>query len=210
MKKVILLATIVLNLFIFNAKAGDTDFRTWTNWNVSYNVNDKLDVKGGLEYRTKHNASATDVWALKVETNYKLLPFLKAGVGYEFHMKHRTDHWQKRHRYSLSLNESWTVGRFDLSLRERFQHTISDHNEFRLRTRAQAKYKVNDWLKPYASIEMYNNLHHGDNFKITRMRYRAGMELKIAKNVTTDLYYLYQKQPDKAYNITGIDINFKF
>ena len=90
MKKIILLATLVLNLFMFNAQADDTDFRTWMNWNVSYNATDKLDIKGGLEYRTKNNASATDVWAFKAETNYKLLPFLKAGVGYEFHLKHKT------------------------------------------------------------------------------------------------------------------------
>lgn len=34
------MATLVLNLFMFNAQADDTDFRTWMNWNVSYNATD--------------------------------------------------------------------------------------------------------------------------------------------------------------------------
>lgn len=53
---------------------------------------------------------------------------------------------------------------------------------------------------------MYNSL----KFDITRMRYRAGFDFKIADNVSTDIYYLFNAEDGANKNIAGLDIAFHF
>ena len=57
---------------------------------------------------------------------------------------------------------------------------------------------------------MGKSLHSGEKFDITRMRYRAGFDFKIADNVSTDLYYLFNAEDSANKNIAGLDIAFHF
>ncbi|MBQ2498036.1 MAG: DUF2490 domain-containing protein, partial [Prevotella sp.] len=65
--------------------------------------------------------------------------------------------------------------------------TVKSKNTFYLRSRLQVEYdkKGLKW-KPYASIEMYNG---GTNFGIHKMRYTAGIEYKINKKHSVEVYY---------------------
>ncbi|MDY6249251.1 MAG: DUF2490 domain-containing protein [Prevotella sp.] len=68
--------------------------------------------------------------------------------------------------------------------------TVKSKSTFHLRSRLQVEYdkKGLKW-KPFASVEMYNG---GDNFGIDKMRYTAGVEYKINKKHSVEVYYRYQ------------------
>ncbi len=210
MKKIIATAIFSLSTIIVSQIHG-ADFGTWTNWNIDYAANDKTELALGMEYRTTENASETDRWAFNGGITYTPLQYLSLEGVYEFHHRNRSGKWKNRHRYNLSAIGSLKLGRWSLSLRERFQHTIeSKDSELRLRSRLQAKYKATDKISPYASIEMYNSLHLNEKFDITRMRYRAGFDFKITDNLSTDIYYLFNAENGADKNIAGLDVAFHF
>lgn len=210
MRKTIAAAALSLSAITTNHLNG-ADFGTWTNWSVDYAATDKIELAAGMEYRTTDNASETDRWAFNGGITYNPLKHLSVEGVYEFHHRNRSGVWKNRHRYNLAAIGSLKAGRWNFSLRERFQHTIeSGESELRLRSRLQAKFKATNKISPYASIEMYNSLHSGEKFDITRMRYRAGFDFKIADNVSTDIYYLFNAEDGANKNIAGLDIAFHF
>lgn len=206
MKKIIALAFLSAASIMKGA-----DFGTWTNWSIDYAANDKIELAAGMEYRTTDNASETDRWAFNGGITYSPMKLLNIEGVYEFHHRNRSGVWKNRHRYNIAAIGTIKAGRWSFSLRERFQHTIeSGESELRLRSRLQAKFKATNKINPYVSIEMYNSLHSGEKFDITRMRYRAGTDFKISKNVSTDLYYLFNAESSANKNILGIDVAFHF
>lgn len=87
--------------------------------------------------------------------------------------------------------------------------TVKSKNTFYLRSRFQVEYdkKGLKW-KPYASVEMYNG---GTNFGIHKMRYTAGVEYKINKKHSVEVYYRYQRKSsaDNGENLLNLVQNFK-
>lgn len=73
--------------------------------------------------------------------------------------------------------------------------TVKSKNTFYLRSRIQVEYdkKGLKW-KPYANVEMYNG---GSGFGIHKMRYTAGIEYKINKKHSVEVYYRYQHKPSE-------------
>lgn len=196
------------------AVCGQTkDFATWMSFDVEHKLNSKVELSGGLEWRTKDDLNKTDRFGFKVGGSYKLLPFLKLGAGYELHDQNKGDDgWKLRHRYHFDGSLSTRLSRFKLSLRERFQHTFNGHyDEFRLRSRFKLAY---DWqefdCEPYASVEMYNGLGHREDFDVKRMRYRGGVNVAIAKHWDADLFYCRQWEAHKRKDIIGIECTYSF
>ena len=189
MRKTIAAAALSLSAITTNHLHG-ADFGTWTNWSVDYAATDKIELAAGMEYRTTDNASETDRWAFNGGITYNPLKHLSVEGVYEFHHRNRSGVWKNRHRYNLAAIGSLKAGRWNFSLRERFQHTIeSGESELRLRSRLQAKFKATNKISPYASI---------------------GFDFKIADNVSTDIYYLFNAEDGANKNIAGLDIAFHF
>lgn len=195
-------------------QAQEADYTTWLRQGVVYEVNERLDVSGGLEWRTKNHLRTTDRWGLDVGAKYAVLSFLKLGGGYEIHYRNRgRDGWKFRHRYHADGTLSGRWGRVKLALRERFQHTWDDvENELRLRSRLKLAYDIRRCkVEPYASVEMYNSLNRGDGFDVARMRYRAGLSLPLfSENWEADVFYCRQWEADGRKNIFGVDCVYKF
>ena len=57
---------------------------------------------------------------------------------------------------------------------------------------------------------MCHSLHSCEKCDLTRMRSRAGFDFKIADNVSTDIYYLFNAEDGANKNIAGLDIAFHF
>lgn len=123
------------------------------------------------------------------------------------------DYWGLRHRFNVSLTASHSFGKLNVSLRERWQytyrpektvqryytsassheageeadeHTYSGKGKNVWRNRLQLKYKLNTTWRPYANAEMY--VANG----IDKMRYAAGTEIRLNKNHSFDVKYMYQ------------------
>ena len=158
------------------------DFTTWLNLGAEYELlHSGFTLESGLEWRTEDRFRQTDRVGWNVDGGYKLLSWLKVGMGYELHLRNLDEEeWGFRHRYKLQATLSTRVwSRLKVSLREKFQHTLDgdEENELRLRTRLKLAYDVpRSGLEPYVSVEMYNGLARGEHFDVTRMRYRGGLE----------------------------------
>ena len=115
------------------------DFTTWLNLGAEYELQHSgFTLESGLEWRTEDRFRQTDRVGWNVDGSYKLLPWLKVGMGYELHLRNLDEEeWGFRHRYKLQATLSTRVwSRLKVSLREKFQHTLDgdEENELRLRT----------------------------------------------------------------------------
>jgi hypothetical protein len=244
-----LLSLILLIMVSVPAVAQDDDFGIWTEANVETKLNSWLSFDAGLELRTRDNGfGEIDRWSMGVGGTVKLLPWLKASLGYSFidDNNHRmntsgkkyADYWGERHRVSLSLTASQEFGRFTASLRERWQYTYrpaqtvqrywnidDDDHDFgtyaddhtyngkatnKWRQRLQLRYKVTKQWRPFVSVE---STIGGSG--LDKMRYALGTELRLNKQNSFELSYMYQhsnKDSDDEGNrhVLGLGYTFKF
>ncbi len=198
----------------YKARAQTVDYTTWLKMGMQYEVNKRLELSSGLEWRTKGDVSMTDRLGLDIAAKYEFFSFFRIGAGYEVHYRNRgEDGWKFRHRYHAdgTLSAKWM--RMKVDLRERFQHTWNkEEKEFRLRSRLKIAYDIRRCkMEPYASVEMYNGLGKHDNFDIMRMRYRVGMKTPLfSERWEADIFYCRQWEADGRKNIFGIDCAYKF
>lgn len=204
------IAVFAANLSLLRAQ--DSDFVTWNKMKVRHNVSSRAELSGDVEMRTRDALDEIDRWGFGLGTGVRLLPFLKAEAGYELHYRNRgEDGWKIRHRYYAGASGTLNAGRWTFSLRERLQHTFAERgtDEFRLRTRLEAAYKINSW-SPYVSVEQYHSLNKGELFHAARFRARGGVEAKLSSNWTADIFYCYQHEWDEDKHIIGWELVYKF
>ena len=140
---------------------------------------------------------------------YNLLPCLQVEGVYELHYR-RLDkgEWKFRHRYNLGVQVSADWRDFKISLRERFQETFSEGNvENRLRSRLKISYGPDKWrVKPYFAPELYQPIGDRAFFRVARMRYRPGVEIRLARRCSADVFYCRQYEPGNSRNIFGVEV----
>lgn len=138
---------------------------------------------------------------------------LKISGIYELHYRNRgSDGWKFRHRYLIGPQASVKGGNFKFSLREYFQQTISEGEaESRLRSRIKAEYVPTSWtLHPYFSAELYQPIGGEAFFSIARMRYRPGINVRISRKCSCDVFYCRQYEPVRSINIVGLEFLVRF
>lgn len=217
----------------------------WTSIELDKNLSSKIGVYAEGEYRTYDQFNGTDRWAGTVGMNYKALPFLKMSAGYTgIYQRVKTEitkkgnivlsYWQPKHRAFFSLTGSYKIGRFELSLRERYQYTyrpnqyvtkydsdgvtrkadeeVKTKNSHSLRSRLEVEYNIRKCkFTPYASCELYNSLT--DGFATEKTRWTIGSSYKINKKNSVNLYYRYINESDDdedGGHIIGIGYKHKF
>ncbi len=244
----LLLLAGVMTLAAAEVKAGDDDFGIWTEANVEKKLTDKLSLGAGVEMRTRDNVGTVDRWSGGIDGSYKLTDWLKVSAGYAFlydnNYKTNTkgtkyaEYWGNRHRVNVSLTGSYSFGRLNVSLCERWQYTYrpektvtryyvnttsshdageeADTKTYRgkgknvWRNRLQLKYKVSKMWRPYINGETY--VAGGG---LDKMRLAAGTEIRISKQHAIDLKYMFQHAYDDDddegnRHIVGIGYTFKF
>lgn len=82
-------------------------------------------------------------------------------------------------------------------------------DEFRLRTRLKAAYKVTTW-SPYVSLEQYHGLGKDEWFHASRFRARGGVEAKLSSSWSADVFYCYQHESDLDRHILGWELIYRF
>ena len=155
----------------YSSENSNLDFGTWISGGIDWDVIPKhLSISVDEQIRTKDNFSNPSKSFSNVGVSYKLLPWLKAGVLYSFMMvKSDAGDWRIRHRGDFSLTASANLGRFKLSLREKFQaiYKAYEVNLFQapqtdlyLKSRVKLEYNIfhSKWT-PYVSAEIRNTLN---------------------------------------------------
>lgn len=107
---------------------------------ASHKIKKGLNVGFEAEFRSRNDFRTADRVSLGADVSYKVLPWLKASVGYSLLIDNnredityqddgvsynnwRPSYWGVRHRFNVSLTGSYKVQRVELSLRERWQYT---------------------------------------------------------------------------------------
>ena len=106
---------------------------------ASRKLSKKMNAGFEVEFRSRNHFRTAERVNVGADISYKLLPWLKAGVGYNlliennredltFHDDNtynnwRPSYWGVRHRFNVTLTGSYKVQRVELSLRERWQYT---------------------------------------------------------------------------------------
>ena len=166
-KKILLLA--LMAGITCNSALADDDFGVWTSLAVEKKLNKKFDLEAGLDFRSHQNLESVARWSGSLGVGYKPWKFLKVGVSYSYIYDRSTqeskinynnsgrengynvDHgfWRSKHRGVFEMTGKHKVGRFTLSLRERymFTHYVStDCNRTRFRDEVQGGYTGETYL----------------------------------------------------------------
>lgn len=213
-KKFIKYILFLVSIFLVSSlQAQDENLATHTRFKVSHKFTSKFAMSADTEIRLNDALKRFDRWGIGVGANYKLLPFLRAEAGYEFHYRYRGEStWDARNRYQIGVTLSAKWQQFSFALRERFQQTFNDGDvQTRLRSRIKISYDIKDFfITPYFSTEIYQAIGDAAFWRADRMRYRPGLEMKFNKNWGLDLYYCYQHETDRDRNIIGVECSYNF
>jgi len=220
------------------------DFGSWLGVSAEKKLSKKWSVGLETEYRLRNSLKTTDRWSVGVGADYKILKQLKVSANYKFLMlnnresintskgKWTPSYWGPRHRVDVSLTGNIDVGRFNFSLRERWQYTYRPETKSRtydagsqdwdavkgkgknvLRSRAQVEYNIPRCkVDPFASAECFL-----DDSGFYKGRYMVGAEWKITKQHSLDFSYIYQSikdnedfDSDPDMHIVSVAYKFKF
>jgi hypothetical protein len=215
-----LLAFLLFLPIIYPLFAQDTDNGLWTTVDIKKKFKHGLALNFEEEYKLRENFSNTDKFETTIDLSWKPLSFLKGGIGYcridynhPVNNNHLTEYWELRHRYIAYLVGSYDIGRFSLSLKEKFQQTnrvgiTADKNKSNPTNVLRSKFEVDYNIKkspftPYASVEVFYAFNEPDGFQIpaatkmvTEIRNAIGLEYSIRKNLALEAGYLYCMEKD--------------
>ena len=196
-----LLLPLLVILLSPAVRAQDPDFGIWYDLKADYKFGKgfRADFEGCL--RTVNDASEIDSWYIEPGIRYKFNEYFSAGVYYRFIKKIEDDgNYYARHRWALQAKGDLPVGRFTFSLRYRFQEQTKTYLEdagdektiWFNRTRFEIDYDVKGLpLKPYANVEVWNQIFADNGIFIDETRYTIGTEYTVFKIHAVGLEYIY-------------------
>ena len=219
MKRVILSLLSVLCAGVFTLyaqevpldKISDSDIQS--RWRVALEIplSKTLDLTISEQVRTKNSFENLDKMLTSLSLDYS--PWRHVGFEgeYVFVNVNESSDWKIKHRINLGVIGKLSVGRFNLSLRERVRFVVRSYPTDKyltpdpfvtLRTRLKADYSNKSRWKPYAYVELYTTLNapaavdnrltdavERDNY-INRLRLCVGSTMKINDHNSMDFYYM--------------------
>ena len=194
------------------AESSDSDLQARVKAAIEFPLSEKWSLTWGEQLRLKDSFGKIDKVLSSLTLDYEPWRFLEVGTEYAFVNERKgTDDWRIKHRINFNVTGKLSIGRFDLSLRERIRFVVRsyDTNEYEtpdpfttLRTRLKAAYNTPTRWKPYAYVELYTTLNapevvenylrdplERDNY-INRVRLVFGSEVKLSDKHKMDLHYM--------------------
>ena len=214
----------VIGLMSYFLAPAQSDFGSIIGVDITKKIAKGLNFNFEEEFRTRSDFSEVERYSHSFEISYKLFSSLKLGGAYNLiNYNHEKRGWEIRHRYYFYATGNVSAGRFTFSLRERFQST-KRQGVAQTATRANPKNYLRSRLKvdydirkskftPYTSLELFNTLNDPQKNGMTQMRYVVGIEYKLNKKNSLELYYRYQDYIDEEeINIQyiGMCYSYKF
>jgi hypothetical protein len=205
----------MLALVAFPLFAQDVDNGLWTTLDIKKKLKYGLALSLSEEYKMRDNFSNTDKLETTLDLSWKPLEFLKGGISYcridynhPANNNHPTEYWELRHRYIVYVAGDYDLGRFNVSLREKFQQTnrvgvVADENKSNpsnvLRSKIEVDYNIKKSpLTPYAGVEVFYAFNEPDGVQnpastamVTEIRNSIGVEYAINKRLALDAGYLF-------------------
>ena len=212
------------------AESHDSDLQGRFRLALEIPIAEKLKLTWSEQMRTKESFSQLDKMLSAFTLDYSPWRHLGFEGEYVFVNERKGDElWKVKHRFNLAVIGKLSVGRFDLSLRERVRFVVRsyDTDEFvtpnpftTLRTRLKVDYRNESRWKPYVYAELYHTLNapaavdnrlsdalEYDNY-INRLRLCVGSTMKINSHNSVDFYYMvhFNRSQSAAYNDLSGDL----
>ena len=210
----------------------ETDLGIRTSVGIDYKVTKGFHLNAEYEMRTGDNVSKIGRHQISLGGEYKIAPWLKAGLSYTYFENQGKKHWKPRHRVSGDLTFGWKAGDWKLSVKEQLRLTHKDdinvypqpRNSLALKSRFKAQY--NGWgaWRPYGLVELRNALNDASvtatwstadeaygsyefggysTAYVNRVRGGAGLLWKINKQNSIDFYALLDYCYDKDIDVSS-------
>jgi len=200
------------------------DFGSSLSFDITKRIVKGFNVSFEEEFRTRSDFSVTERFSHDLGLSYKPVKFLKVGGAYNLiNFNHEKRGWEIRHRYYFYTTGILEIGRFSISLRERFQSTKRQgvgasatraNPKLYLRSRLKADYNIRkSKFTPYASVELFNTLNDPQNNNLNQWRGVAGVEYKLNKKNSLEVFYRYTDYIDEEEfdkHLFGIGYAFNF
>lgn len=223
-----LLLPLVFPLFAQNADNG-----LWTSFEVKKKLKYGLAVSLQEEYKMRENLSNTDKLETTIDLSWKPISFLKGGISYcridynhPANNNNPSEYWELRHRYIAYVAGSYDLGRFGLSLREKFQQTnrvgvIADANKSNPTNVLRSKFEVDYNIRkspftPFASVEVFYAFNEPDGIQnppatgmVSEIRSNIGVGYALNKRLSVDAGYLFCSEKgwdDDVRNASGVKV----
>jgi hypothetical protein len=219
-KFLILFITLLLTGSVF---AQDKDFGIWYGVSASHKINKKIGVNLSADVRTFNKAAKIDEAFIEGGLTYDFNKYLEAAGNYRLSKSiENNNSYYFRHKFFLDLKGTAPVGNFSFSARLRFQSrtktyikNADDLNaDYAGRIKLKAVYKTPVFpINPYIYAETFTPMFSNKTRSIEKIRYSAGLELKIAKKQSVELEYIFQRDylPDISdLNIISVGYGIKF
>ncbi|MBQ4344792.1 MAG: DUF2490 domain-containing protein [Muribaculaceae bacterium] len=152
----------------FNIDDDVSDFGLWTSVGLEKKINKKWSAEFEGELRTADALNEVSRYSFGISTSYKICSWLKADAGYTllrdytransslqwkededdisyYEIDNEEDFWRTRHRFNISFTGSLKLGRFKISLRERWQYTYQPEITISQTETDVTRYNIEDW-----------------------------------------------------------------
>lgn len=222
-KRALLIIGALILPFCPSIKAQDwgSDLSLGATWNFAPKLSASLEE----DFRLRDDFGTADRFSHTLDLSYKPFKFLKVGGAYNLiNMNQENKGWEVRHRYYFYATGSLDLGRFNISLRERYQSTKrvgveetkkrANPKEY-LRSKLAVSYDLpHSAFSPFVSAELYKPLNDPVSNKADKLRYTAGVEYKINKHCMLEVFYrrntFIDDDEESDSNIIGAGFTYKF
>lgn len=216
-KTIVVFGVMVLALSKTCFAFDDGDFQYWNTESISYKINDDWKIKVEEEFR--FGDSAGDFYYQHTDTGitYKgLSDWLDVGVNYRLVFEEDDGDWEYEHRPHFNGTLKYKIGGFTLSDRNRFEWRMPEDSKtkWRYRNKFTIGYPIEiDKFKitPYIADEIFVDFRAE---ALNRNRLYGGVKVKIIKNLSLDIFYLWQASEKsdnwKSYNVLGTKLKLSF
>lgn len=233
--KYIIIPLLVLTCSLFSAKGQDDyDFGIYTKAGIKANIGNRISNTTELETRTSNNTTKLSNFRINTSFGYKFNKHFSTAIGYSYIGKPQSKisfedqvllekSLISSHRYWVDVTGTLPVSKFSFSLRERFQHTITQGaNAIVIRSELKVQYKIdNSIFRPYISIEPHLFLN-GINITSTsgtvqyvkanplrEIRYNIGTTISINEKNDLQVYGRFTHNPDYTISLMNQEVSIK-
>lgn len=185
-----------------------SDAGLWSTINIEKKLNKKTSLFLTEEYRLKENFSQTNLFFTEFGAEYKVFSNLRTSFSYRLSEKRKEDlTFAIRHRLSLNLTfKKEFTDNLTFMYRQRIQTEVAEFYsskngktpDWLYRHKFSLKYKINKSFSPYISYEIRYQIYDPNaieaNKLFNRNRYVAGLNYKLNKRNSFEIYYLIQNE----------------
>ncbi|MEO8146917.1 MAG: DUF2490 domain-containing protein [Bacteroidia bacterium] len=201
--KRLLLFVVTTLISCYNCSAQQKDFEGIFSINLEKKISRSFSIGVLQQNAFNQNLNELGYWFLEAGLDYRLTRnFTLSGAYRYMERRNRGNFYHTRQLLIGDFTYSKSVKRFSFSMRARFQNMYygdlleTDYRAPKLynRDRFTLRYKINYYLAPYISTEIFFPLNNPVNKSMNQVRGTIGFFYQFNERFKTEIYYQVQQQ----------------